>query len=68
MKAEKFAELIGVSYDKDTDRVFLKFEVFDSKYKDFALRIAGRDDIEVNFVGESLEVEVPDEPEPESDL
>jgi len=58
MKAEKFADLVSVEYDKSTDRVFLKFEVFDSKYKDFALRVAGRDNISLNFVGEQLEVEI----------
>lgn len=63
MKPDKFAELVLVEYDKTTDRVFLKFEVFDERYKDFALRVAGRDNIALNFVGEQLEIEIDEESE-----
>jgi hypothetical protein len=64
MKSEEFAELLSVEYDREADRVFLRFEVFDEKYKDFALRVAGRDNISLSFVGEKLEVQI-DEPEEE---
>lgn len=61
MKQIQFANLIAVEWDRDSDKVFLKFEVFDSKYKDFALRVAGREDIALNFIGEKLEAEIPEE-------
>lgn len=61
MKNVQIANLICVEWDKESDKVFLKFEVFDSKYKDFALRVAGREDISLNLIGERLEAELPDE-------
>jgi hypothetical protein len=61
MKQVQFANLIAVEWDRESDKVFLKFEVFDSKYKDFALRVAGREDISLNFIGEKLEAEMPEE-------
>lgn len=60
-KSVKFASLVCVEYDKETDRVFVKFEVHDNKYKDFALRIGARNDIQFNIRGEDLEFEVDDE-------
>jgi hypothetical protein len=61
MKSVQFATLVCVEWDKESDKVFLKFEVFDSKYKDFALRVAAREDIALNLIGEKLEAEMPDE-------
>ena len=61
MKQIQFANLVAVEWDRESDKVYLKFEVFDSKYKDFALRVAGREDISLNFIGEKLEAEMPEE-------
>lgn len=61
MKNVQIASLVCVEWDKESDKVFLKFEVFDNKYKDFALRVAGREDIALNLIGERLEAEFPDE-------
>lgn len=61
MKNVQIASLVSVEWDRENDKVFLKFEVFDNKYKDFALRVAGRDDISLNLIGERLEAELPDE-------
>jgi len=61
MKSVQIASLVCVEWDKESDKVFLKFEVFDNKYKDFALRVAGREDIALNLIGERLEAEFPDE-------
>ena len=61
MKNVQIANLVCVEWDRENDKVFLKFEVFDNKYKDFALRVAGRDDIALNLIGERLEAEIPDE-------
>jgi hypothetical protein len=61
MKNVQIASLVCVEWDKESDKVFLKFEVFDNKYKDFALRVAGREDIALNLIGERLEAELPDE-------
>lgn len=55
MKSVEFAKLASVEYDQETDRVWIKFEVFDQNYKDFALRVAAREDIQFNIVGEKLE-------------
>lgn len=63
MKRAQFANLVAVEWDQESDKVFLKFEVFDSKYKDFALRVAGREDVALNFIGEKLEAEIPEEGE-----
>jgi hypothetical protein len=61
MKNVQIANLVCVEWDRENDKVFLKFEVFDSKYKDFALRVAGRDDVSLNLIGERLEAQLPDE-------
>jgi hypothetical protein len=61
VKNVQIASLVCVEWDKESDKVFLKFEVFDNKYKDFALRVAGREDIALNLIGERLEAEFPDE-------
>jgi hypothetical protein len=61
MKNVQIASLVCVEWDKESDKVFLKFEVFDNKYKDFALRVAGREDVALNLIGERLEAELPDE-------
>lgn len=61
MKNVQIASLVCVEWDKESDKVFLKFEVFDNKYKDFALRVAGREDVALNLIGERLEAEFPDE-------
>lgn len=51
----EFATLRRVELDKTTGRVYVIFEVIDEKYKDFAMRVAQRDDIELVFRGEKLD-------------
>lgn len=58
MKDVEFAKLVAVEYDEAADRVFVKFEICDEKYKDFALRISRRDGLSFNIVGEKLRMNV----------
>jgi hypothetical protein len=55
VKTEKqIAKLHSVRYNKATDDVYIMFRVVDPKYKDFALQVGRRDDIELTIVGENL--------------
>ena len=58
--SEVFAKLAGVEYVKEGDRVFVKFGVFDSKYKEFALQVGSRDDVSLTIRGEYLEIDEED--------
>ncbi len=64
-KVIDFARFAAVEFDEKSDRIWVKFEVLDPKYREFALRIAQRDDITLNFVGERLELQF-DEPDGET--
>lgn len=54
---QEFARLYSVEQNETTGQVWVKFEIMDPKYREFALRIAQRDDIIVHFAGERLDVE-----------
>lgn len=60
---QDFARLYAVEINETTGQVWVKFEVMDPQYRDFALRIAQRDDIVVNFAGERLDIEFEEDPE-----
>jgi hypothetical protein len=58
---QDFARLYAVEIKETTGQVWVKFEVMDPKYREFAMRIAQRDDIIVTFVGERIDIELESE-------
>lgn len=55
-KETEIAKLTSVSYDKDTDDVFITFKVMDDKYKDYVLRWAKKEEGRLAIRGEVLSV------------
>lgn len=51
---EEMGRLTSVSYNSETDEVFVVFKVSDPKYKDFALRWARQQEGRLILVGDQL--------------
>jgi hypothetical protein len=50
------AKFSSVMYNEDTDEVFVTFKVHNSKYRDFVMRWAAREDGRLIIRGEHLSV------------
>ncbi len=48
------AALSSVTYDQETDEVYVSFKVLDPDYKKTVLQIGKRKDIKMKIVGEKL--------------
>lgn len=53
-KEAEIAKLSSVSYDKQTDDVYITFKVLDPNYKDYVLRWAKQEEGRLILRGESL--------------
>lgn len=51
---KQVAELDSVSYDGDTDNVYIKFKVCEEKYKDYVLRWARQEEGRLVIKGDAL--------------
>lgn len=51
---DSIAKLSSVSYDSDTEEVFVTFKVVSEEYKNLVFRLSKRDDIEWIIRGDSL--------------
>ena len=54
------AKLIRVTHDKDTDKVFVTFEVVSNEYKDLVFRLSRNDNVDVIIRGDELDLQVED--------
>lgn len=55
-KEVEIASFSSVTYDKDSDNVFVTFKVCDSNYKDFVMRWATRQDGRLIIRGDKLTI------------